>query len=87
MSRGRLQAAKVLPRPCLDVLMPRLGLNVMTSKLRYDIIIYNFNLVSFCTFQIFAEHFHTFFGHAKSGRVIYQSQMTTCNRKWIWNNV
>jgi len=34
--KPRLEAAKVLlARPRLNVLMPRLGLNVMTSKLRY----------------------------------------------------
>jgi len=44
MSRGRsldrLKAVQVLPWPRLDVLMPRLGLNV---KLRYDISIHNFH--------------------------------------------
>jgi len=40
-----LEAEKVLPRPCFDVSMPHLGLNV---KLRYDITIHNFNPFIFC---------------------------------------
>jgi len=48
--KPRLEVAKVLPRPCLDVLMSRsrLGLNVMTSKLRYYINIHNFHPFIFC---------------------------------------
>jgi len=53
--RFSLEAAKVLPRPRLDVLMPRLGLHVMTSKLRYDINIHNFHPVIFCIY-VFKTH-------------------------------
>jgi len=48
--KPRLKAEKMLPRPrleSLDVLVPRLGLNV---KLRYDIFIHNFNLFIFCIY-------------------------------------
>ena len=79
-----LEAAKVLPWPCLDVLMPRLGLasprsycfglnatastsprsrlfclastqGIGTSKLRYDIIIYNFHpfILFISVFQLY----------------------------------
>jgi len=41
-------------------LMPHLGLNVMTSKLRYDIIIHNFHPVIFCiyVFKTFKTKLH-----------------------------
>jgi len=50
LPRGSLDAAKVLLRSRLHILMPRLGLNVMTSKLRYDIIIHNFHPFIFCIY-------------------------------------
>jgi len=53
--KPRLEAAKVLPRPHLDVLMPRLGLALvlmLTFKKRYDIIIHNFHPVIFCMYAL-----------------------------------
>jgi len=50
--KPRLEAAKVQPRPRLDILMPRLGLDVMASVSSllnlYDIIIHNFQPLHFC---------------------------------------
>jgi len=56
----------MLPRPRLDVLISCLDrscrglINVMTSKLRYDIIIYNFHSVISCTyvFKAFKTKLH-----------------------------
>jgi len=53
--KPRFEAAKVLPRPRLDVLMPRLGLasvSMLTSKLRYDIIIHNFYPFIVCIYVL-----------------------------------
>jgi len=53
--KPRLEAAKVLPRPRQDVLMPRLGLasvSVSNSKLRYDIIIHNFHPFILCIYVL-----------------------------------
>jgi len=60
---GRLHniivSVKVLSRPRLDVLMPRLGFNVKTSKLRCDIIIHNVHRFTFLyVFKIFKTKLH-----------------------------
>jgi len=56
--QGSKRSASASPR--LDVLMPCLGLNVMISKLRYDIIIHNFHQFIFCTyvFKTFKTKLH-----------------------------
>jgi len=67
--KSRLEATKVLPRPCLDVLMPRsygFGLvatrGIGTPMLRYDIIIHIHNVYPFiyCIKQILGYVFKTF---------------------------
>jgi len=81
MSRGSLETAKVLPRPRLDVLMPRLG-HASVSILRYDIIIHNFHPFIFCiyVFKTFKTKLHLCFSS------VFRSKLNVfgvCVASWI----